>query len=346
MKLPLDHYIIGEAYNPPALIEPGVRPPLPSIMDSTMLVAYRACASKFYREHVLKRTVPVLSVHLLAGGAFASGIEAYRRAYYADGYSEPSCLDIAFLAANVAWGEAEVFPSHPSVASKSLDRIFAALDSYFITYPVRSDQFQPHIRTDDGQPTIEFSAAVPLDPSLGFPLHPSTGEPFIWHIRSDGLGKFRNLSVFSDEKTTTSLGQTWSSKWTLRNQFISYAWCYREMGLPYRTALVRGVGLLKTKISHAECLVHYPDHLIDTWQETAAYTMQQMVQHWEQDYWPEEFGDACTSYGNCIFTDVCLAPQKRKMNYLEDSFQPRSWDPSLIHNRRTALEEAFLSVGA
>jgi hypothetical protein len=345
MKLPLDHYSIGEAYNPPSLLPPGVRPPLPETMDSTMLVAYRACAAKFYREHVLKRTIPVLSVHLLAGGAFASGIEAYRRAYYADGYSKETSLDIAFLAANVAWGEADPFPKHPSIANKSLDRIFAAIASYFETYPIDTDQFQPHLRADNGFPTIEFSAAVPLDPSHGFPLHPSTGEPFIWHIRSDGLGKFRNLHVFSDEKTTVSLGTTWSSKWTLRNQFLAYAWLYREMGLPYRTALVRGVGLLKTKISHAECLVHYPDHLLNAWQETAVYSMQQMVQHWEQDYWPEEFGDACTSYGNCIFTDVCLASPSRKENYLEASYMPRSWDPSIIHNRRTNLEEAFLALG-
>jgi hypothetical protein len=161
-------------------------------------------------------------------------------------------------------------------------------------------------------------------------------------MRSDGLGHFRNLPVFSDEKTTESLGQSWPNKWPLRNQFISYAWCYREMGLPYRTALVRGIGLLKTKISHAEALITYPDHLLDRWQEVTAWNLQEMVNNWEHDYWPEEFGDACTSYGNCIFTDVCLAPRSRQMNYLTASYIPRNWDPSLIHNRRTALEEALL----
>ena len=334
---------IGEPYNPPSFLEEGVKPPLPSTIDSTMLVSLRNCKASFYREHVLKRSLPTSSIHLLAGGAFASGIEAYRRAYYADGYSKQSALDIAFLAANTSWGDADCFDQNPA-STKSLDRVFAAIASYFSTYPIDTDRFQPHIRADDGQPTIEFSAAVPLDPSYGFPLHPSTGEPFIWHIRSDGLGKFRNLSVFSDEKTTTSLGQSWVSKWPLRNQFISYAWCYREMGLPYRTALVRGVGLLKTKITHAEALIHYPDHLINNWVDTAAFSVNQMVQHWEADYWPEEYGDACTSFGNCKFTDVCLAPKERQAAYLEDSYIPRNWDPSITHNRRTALEEAFLAA--
>lgn len=322
-------------------MEVGGRPPLPTIIDSTMLVSFRACAAQFHRSHILKRSPQYTSVPLMAGGTFASGIEAYRRAWYADGYSKSACLEIAILAMIVAWGDTDPFPEGKH-ESRSLDRVIHALISYFNEYPIDKDLFQPHVRADDGHPTIEFGFTVPLDPSEGFPLNPSTGEPFMWAGRSDGLGKFRNLPVFSDEKTTESLGASWSNKWLLRNQFLSYAWCYREMGLPYRSVLVRGVGILKTKISHAEVIIPYPDHLLNRWKDVATYTLHQMVQMWEQNYWPEEFGDACTSWGSCPFTDVCLAADENQDNYLRDGYIHRQWDPASSHNRRTALEEAYL----
>lgn len=344
MSFDINNIKIGDAFQSPFILDEVAKPPLPSVIDATMLTAFRACKSSFYRAHVLKRSNSTSSAPLLAGGAFASGIEAYRRAFYADGYSEKSCYDISILAAIQSWGDVDPFPQGKH-ESRSLDRVLAAIKSYFDTYPIAKDLFQPHVRADTGTPTIEFSAAVPLDPDRGFPLHPSTGEPFIWHIRSDGLGTFRNLPVFSDEKTTESLGAAWSNKWLMRNQFLSYGWCYREMGLPYRSVLVRGVGLLKTKITHAEALIPYPDHMFDMWERNAIFSLNQMVQMWEIDYWPEDIGDACTSFGNCQFTDVCLAAPQRKLNYLRTGYVHRNWDPASSHNRRTGLEEAFLKMG-
>lgn len=336
---------IGELPASRFILDEGAKPPLPSIIDSTMMVAFRNCPAQFYRTHVLKRSNATSSIPLLAGATFASGLEAYRRAYYADGYSPQSCLDIAYLAANAAWGDTPPFPIGKH-ESRSLDRVLAAIADYFRVYPIATDLFQPHIRADNSNPTIEFGFTVPLDPAIGFPLHPSHGEPFFWAGRSDGLGTFRGLPVFSDEKTTESLGQTWSSKWPMRNQFLSYAWCYREMGLPYRTALVRGVGLLKTKITHAETHVTYPEYLLDMWEQTAVHDLSQMVEMWNADYWPERIGDACTAWGNCAFTDVCLAAPHRRTAYLRASYVHREWDPASTHNRRTELEQAFLEMGS
>ncbi len=322
-------------------LEAGGRPPLPSIIDSTMLVSFRACPAKFYREHILKRSPATTSTPLLAGGAFAAGLEAYRRAYYADGYSKSACLDTAFLSAILAWGDNDPFPQGKH-ESRSLDRVLTGIKAYFEHYPINTDFFQPLMQPHNGMPTFEFSFSVPLDPGYGFPLHPSHGEPFFTAGRSDGLGHYRKLPTFSDEKTTESLGKTWADKWLMRNQFLGYAWCFREMGLPYRSVLVRGVGLLKTKITHAESRVTYPDHLLNMWQSNAVFDMQQMVQMWEANYWPERIGDACTSFGSCPFTDVCLAHPNHKENFLRDAYIHRDWDPASSHSRRSALEEAFL----
>lgn len=326
---------------PSPLLQAGVKAPLPLIIDSTMMVGFRACKAQFHRAHVLKRSLSGSSIHLRAGGAFASGIEAYRRAYYADGYSPSACLEAAYLSAMLEWGPYELFPEGYA-ESKSIDRVMIAIKEYFERWPCATDLFQPEIREDSGQPTIEFSAAIPLDPEKGFPLHPS-GEPFIWHLRSDGLGNYKNLSVFSDEKTTTSIGASWASKWLMRNQFLSYAWCYREMGMPHQNVLVRGVGLLKTKISLAEALVQYPPHMLDMWEKVAKYDLHQMVQHWELDFWPETIGDACTSWGNCQFTDICTAPPKMKLGYLANGYMHSDWDPASTHNRRNILEQKLLA---
>lgn len=324
-------------------LERGEKPPLPDILDATMLTSFRDCEAQFYRTHVLKCAPGEPRIPLIAGSAFAAGLEAYRRAYYHDGYSKESAYDIAILSTIADWGDNDPFPVGRH-SSRSLDRVLIAIRDYFNVYPPDRDPFQPHLRADNNAPTFEFNFVVPLDPAKGFPLHPSTGEPFMWAGRSDGLGSFHCLPVFSDEKSTESLGQTWASKWLLRNQFLSYAWCYREMGLPYRSALVRGVGLLKTKITHAEALITYPDHLLDLWERNAIFSIDQMVQMWEQNSWPERIGNACTSFGNCQFMDVCLAHPSYQTNVLSTGYVYRNWDPASQHNRRTQIEEAFLGL--
>jgi hypothetical protein len=326
-------------------LERGEKPPLPAIIDATMLTSFRDCEVQFFRSHVLKCSPREPRVPLIAGSAFAAGLEAYRRAYYHDGYSKESSFDIAILSTIDDWGDNDPFPQGRH-SSRSLDRVLTGIRNYFEVYPPESDLFQPHLRADNNAPTFEFNFVVPLDPARGFPVHPSSGEPFMWAGRSDGLGSFRRLPVFSDEKSTESLGATWSDKWLLRNQFLSYAWCYREMGLPYRSALVRGIGLLKTKITHAEALIQYPDHVINLWERNAIFSLDQMVQMWEADQWPARIGNSCTSFGNCQFMDVCLSHPQNTNNILSTGYMYRNWDPASQHNRRTAIEEAFLYPGA
>ena len=63
------------------------KPIFPHAVDSTMLATFRSCPQKFFRQYVEHWKPKAESVHLVAGGAFASGIEAARRAFYEKGVS-------------------------------------------------------------------------------------------------------------------------------------------------------------------------------------------------------------------------------------------------------------------
>ena len=63
------------------------KPIFPHAVDSTMLATFRSCPQKFFRQYVEHWKPKAESVYLVAGGAFASGIEAARRAFYEKGAS-------------------------------------------------------------------------------------------------------------------------------------------------------------------------------------------------------------------------------------------------------------------
>lgn len=54
------------------------RPMFPHAIDSTMLATFRSCPQKFFRQYIQHWKPKTESVHLIAGGAFAAGIEAAR----------------------------------------------------------------------------------------------------------------------------------------------------------------------------------------------------------------------------------------------------------------------------
>jgi hypothetical protein len=316
------------------------KPELPIILDSTRVVQFRACPRQFYNAQVLNRAKYEFNIHLSGGGAFAAGLEEFRLAHYVDGASPSECFDRAILAAAVSWGDNDPFPPDRSgehlIAAKSLDRIMLAILNYFRTYDPRFDRLQPVAQIVDGRASFEYSFTVPLD-KPGFPMHPS-GSPFVMVGRGDTVGTYDHIPVFSDEKTTGAMGKSWANQWTLRNQFLGYTWMLRELGRKERACLVRGVCILKTETKYAESLVHFPDHLLDQYETSLMHNMNMMLYYHEHDYWPQDFGSACDSFGECPFKPVCLAPPRIQNHILFDTYYPREWDPTLRHPRPTVLD--------
>ena len=207
-------------------------------MDSTILGAFTDCPLKAYREYCLKLGSPTPSIHFHAGGAFARAIEVVRRCRWEQELSFEESLDAAFIEFTNYWGDFEA-PDHGTGANKTYERMWQAVEFYFEQYPLDTDPIRPYI-FEDGKTGVEFTFGVPLPIN-----HPDTGNPIIFGGRTDLLGYYRDVPCIIDEKTTSSLGQSWTDKWTMRGQFIGYTWAASQSGIHAGMALVRGVSILK-----------------------------------------------------------------------------------------------------
>lgn len=292
-----------------------IRPPFPSVVDSTMLAAFRSCPQKFYRTYIEHWKPQAESVHLIAGAAFAKGIEAARRAYYEDGCSEADAIRIGHRALILAYGDFECPPESP----KSLDRMLGALSYYFERYPLSTDGAIP-ITLPGGRRGIEFSFAEPLPCD-----NPETGDPILYTGRSDLIANFAGGVYIIDEKTTSSLGASWGRQWDLRSQFTGYCWAARELGLEPAGVVVRGVSILKTKYDTQQAITGRSAWMVDRWLKQVTHDIDRMYQCWSAGYWDFDLDHACTEYGGCTLRQICTSQNPDE--WLPMYFTKRIWDP-------------------
>lgn len=288
----------------------------PHAVDSTMLAAFRSCPQKFFRTYIQHWKPMRESVHLVAGGAFAKGIEMARRAYYEQGMDRQDAEAIGVKALLEAYGDFQC----PSDSAKSLERTAGALEFYFTNYPLGDDGMMP-ITFPSGQKAIEFSFAEPLGIS-----HPVSGAPILYTGRCDMIAEWGDGVYCVDEKTTSSLGPTWSKQWEMRSQFTGYQWAgIHAAGLNVQGTIVRGVSILKTKYDTQQALTHRSPVEISRWYEQVCRDVERMIQCWKTGYWDFNLDHACAEYGGCSMVSVCKANNPEE--WLPMYFEPRVWDP-------------------
>lgn len=318
-------------------------PQFPEVLDSTLLAAYKACPRKFFLEHMCHWKIKTPSVHLHAGGAFAKGLEVARNAYWS-GIAEIPVREMVLLngvqSPRLAW-RYETIPARDPVTSealgmgallaaygdfqcpedsaKSASRMAGALEFYFDNYPLGQDGAEPII-LPSGKRGIEISFAEPL----GF-KHPGTGNPILYCGRLDMAVNFSGGVYGEDDKTTSSLGASWSKQWDLRSQFTGYCWGLSKIGIPLTGFLVRGISILKTKYDHQMAITYRPQWMIDQWEEMTYATIRDMLRDWESGYWRPDYDHSCVDYGGCVFRQSCLSPKPE--DWLETYFERRSWNP-------------------
>lgn len=308
--------------------------PLPLHIDSTMISAFRSCPQKYLLEFAegLRPQQPSIDLH--AGSMYALALETAYKEFHTGGRSLSDALAIAEVTFHEAWGDFEIPPWKKT--AKTRDRMWEAVESYFAKYPPRTDHVQPFFNPD-GTPTFEFTFAIPLEPAVPydpkqpdfkdyFPLHPS-GDPFLYCGRFDMLGTYNDLPCVKDDKTSGSNPATdsnWSAKWNLRSQFIGYTWACQQSGIPLDTVIVRGVGILKTKIEHAEAIKVYSNDLRMRWLDQVRRDLWRLVTMAYNEEFDYNFADACTAYGNCLFMDVCQSAQPEQW---KTQFVVRHWNP-------------------
>jgi hypothetical protein len=312
-------------------------PLLPEFIDSTMMSCFRACPRRFYYEFILGLRPTGLSVDLHAGGCFATALERFYKAIYIEGADNQVALQRALGAFLTTWGDFEPVKDTP----KTRDRVWEAVEEYFKQWSPATDPVQP-FRNADGAPAMEFTFGIPLEPTQdtentlinnvpahGFPLHPVTRQPFIYAGRFDMLGVKNGRTRWRDEKTTTSIGAAWAEQWDLRSQFLGYTWALQQSGIKCDGGIVRGIGILKTKITLAEAEKIYSDALIARWLEQLRRDLWRLCRSWNDHYWDFNLADACTTYGGCAFRLPCSseAPERWYAGYNVKRWNPTQKNP-------------------
>lgn len=291
------------------------KPDFPMAIDSTMRATFTACPQKYYREYFQHWKPRLESIDLVAGKAFAAGIEEVRRQYWEHGNTDTDdCIAHGVQALLREYGD---FDAGDHV--KSPDRMIGALDEYFATYGFHTDHIKPLMQ--DGKPAVEFSFALPIPGTV----HPTTGDPILYTGRFDMLGLYNDSLFVVDEKTTKQLGASWHKNWVLRSQLTGYCWAAREYGYPVTGAIIRGISILKTKYGHAENIQYRTDWFINRWLEQLRRDLTRMIACWKEGYWDYNLDTACTHYGGCLFMDICTSPDPDR--WLAANFTKRIWDP-------------------
>ena len=294
----------------------------PAVIDNTIAETWFACEGKAMMQY-FEDWAPETNINLHAGGAFAKGIEAARRAFHIEKEADDDAIAIGMLEAYRAYGAYTA----PGTTNKSFAAVGRAIADYFFQYPLAEDTIQPYFPTD-GKPAIEFNFTIPLPFN-----HPESGEPLIYGGRCDMVGRYNDQVFVVDEKTTTSLGASWDRQWAMAGQFTGYCWAAREHGYPVAGAIVRGISFLKDlRFGHSQVISPRTQYQIDFWYKQLLIKVERMLAayaHWKQhgtrDSFQYSHGASCKAYGGCPFTQVCQSPQPEKV--LEVYFVKRHWDP-------------------
>ncbi len=308
----------------------SLTPIFPEAIDSTMLLAYKDCPWKFWLSYCLRRKPRGESIHLVAGGAFAAGIEAARKRWYDDGLRDQ---DLCLFAGLQALYSHHTIPDEQipdQHISKSAHRVAEALVMYCDRWPFATDALQP-LKFAGAAGTvrsgIEFTFAIPLQIA-----HPDTGNPLLYAGRCDMLAQYGERGNWGvDEKTSKSLGAQWAGGFRLRGQFLGYAWAAREHGVPLSGLLVRGIGFLAGETRFEEALVYTPAYKIDRWyEETLEYIIEMIDCYKAQQSghslgFKHNNGSACASYGGCAFTEPCDMRDGSRM--LAEEYDENTWTP-------------------
>ena len=294
-----------------------VRPPFPAQVDNTMRSAFRTCPQKLMRSFVENWAPMYPSIHLHAGGAFAHGLEVARRAFYQFGKSEAEARRDGLEALMRFYGPVQAPVTRSG--DKSLENVIRAFDSYMERYRLGVDPCRPHVV--DGKAMVEFAFSMPTQIK-----HPESGDPILYCGRADMIGVMHDALWVTDEKTASQLGEQWSSQWDLDSQFTGYIAAAHTYNFPVAGALVRGIGLLKTKITHSEAVVNRSSWVIERWWQQLHRDIKRMIQCWEEGYWDFAIDKgACAAYGGCEFKMLCSSPEPD--SFLPIHFRQRVWNP-------------------
>ena len=284
-------------------------PTFPEKVSNTSRSTFVQCPQKWYWAYCLRgmRGKTVRGVDLVAGGAFAKGLETVRKAFYEQGIDAEAAIQLGVDAAADEYGDE---PNDGHVKAKH--RVLGAVYNYFDKYPLETDYLVPY-KTAAGT-GIEFKFAVPL------PIqHPTLDQPLLYEGRVDLIAEHKDINGIwiVDEKTMTKLGPQWRRKWDLDAQPTSYIWAAQQHGYNVAGALIRGISFLSKGYGYEESLQPRSQFQIDDWYNQLLRDVRRMIYTFTNasatnaiEYERPDRAldkDACAAYSGCAFLQPCKA---------------------------------------
>jgi hypothetical protein len=324
--------------------------PFPKEIDNTIRSTFVVCPTQA-RYGYIEDLHPVgESVHLHFGGCYADGLEVARRAFHEEGVAAPEAVERGALVAWEKYGDFEP----PAKSPKTREAVREAVRYAFTVWPLAHDNYRPHV--------MEWRFRVPI-PGL---VHPDDGGDIYYVGRPDTYGDISEVMTVHDDKTATSLGNSWAKQWELDSQFTGYWWAGQQLGkLPRGGAnpvLIRGVSVLSAKydevadpegphvrltpkkqiekqfrldynrmgsFGHSQALVYRPDWMIDRWLKQLVRDIGRMIHSYLNGEWDLALHkNACAAYGGCPYTILCGSQNPEQ--WVAMNFIKRKWDPMAV----------------
>ncbi len=290
----------------------------PAVLDNTIVNSFRNCEEQFKYNYCYPIKPIGVSIDLVAGAAFAKGLEVARRLYYEDGWKPDDAVAHGIKALFQEFGDP---PIPEKKRNKNWDRLLAGYESYFAQWPLDTDFLR--IPKLGAKHAIEFTFAVPL------PLrHPDTHDPLLYCGRCDSIVYQQDApdALFcEDDKTASQFRESWASDWQLRAQFYGYMYAARQYGLKVLGTFVRGTCLQLTQIRHLQAIVYGEPWKLERWYHQLLLTVQRMIRSYEKGEFEMNLGEACTSFNGCPYSRLCIV--KDPTPWINIDFEPNTWSP-------------------
>lgn len=301
------------------------KPAFPEAIDNTMRKLLVKCEmAAHYRFEMGLQPIGENRVDLVAGKAFAKGVETARMAYYRDGLAQEAAINAGVQAVFHSYGG--YIP--PDKSNKTAARMAGALGFYFNDHPLPTEELKP-FRFPNGKWSVELSFAH--DIGIG---HPDTGANLKYcgnfdMLALDGQGQ----AWVVDEKTTSQMGDKWDNQWPLDSQMTGYCWGARklldEVGMkstPIAGVIINGVAIRLRDYETRRLTLYRQDWEIERWYKQ----MIRDVNSWKEAYLlgqhDQALDHACAYYLNpCEFSPLCRSRNPERQ--IEGSYIVKFWNP-------------------
>jgi len=205
---------------------------------------------------------------------------------------------------------------------------------YEDAYPF--EQFEV-VRGLDGSPMIEVPFAIPLG------LIPTnidgkditikivwTGRIDMAYISENGGGLY-----VMDHKTTSVMGPSYFSAFTISHQLYGYAWAVEQLtGKPVTAVVINALGVRKpTRTGKAfefkRDVIPVQRGLLDEWKRDCLYIVADFVEMCRRGYLPKHTAWCVGKFGECPFRKVCTleTDDQREMMLQSGEFVKNDWSP-------------------